>query len=178
MRQKPVLILVVIATLGLGIGAVHADEKVEARAGAQPPSSPDDARALHGVEQGRVVFDINLSKPSKLPLYLMVIDETLSDLERQGVTPDAILAFRGEAVTLISTDHERIELTDLEHVEKAATQIAELQKRGVRMEACSVATRLFGVDHGTLLPGIEPVGNTFVSLIGYQAQGYATIPIY
>jgi hypothetical protein len=41
-----------------------------------------------------------------------------------------------------------------------------------------VATRLFSVDNATLLPGIEPVGNTFVSLIGYQAQGYATIPVY
>jgi intracellular sulfur oxidation DsrE/DsrF family protein len=46
------------------------------------------------------------------------------------------------------------------------------------MEACSVATRLFGVDNGTLLDGIKPVGNTFVSLTGYQAQGYANIPIY
>jgi hypothetical protein len=30
----------------------------------------------------------------------------------------------------------------------------------------------------SLLPGIEPLGNTFVSLIGYQEHGYATIPIY
>jgi hypothetical protein len=29
----------------------------------------------------------------------------------------------------------------------------------------------------SLQPGIEPVRNTFVSLIGYQDQGYATIPI-
>jgi hypothetical protein len=35
-----------------------------------------------------------------------------------------------------------------------------------------------GVDNTTLLDGIEPVGNTFVSLTGYQAQGYANIPIY
>jgi hypothetical protein len=33
------------------------------------------------------------------------------------------------------------------------------------------------VDPKTLLPGIEHVGNTFVSQIGYQAKGYAIIPI-
>jgi len=46
------------------------------------------------------------------------------------------------------------------------------------MESCSVATRLFKVDNASLLDGIKPVGNTFVSLTGYQAQGYANIPIY
>jgi intracellular sulfur oxidation DsrE/DsrF family protein len=158
--------LALLASLSLGAIPVQAAGK------------PDDAKALEGVEQGRVVFDINISEPKKLPLYLMVIDETISDLERQGVKPEVILAFRGKAVTLVSTDREAIELTDLEHLEKAAAQLEALQKRGVRMEACSVATRLFGVDNATLLPGIEPVGNTFVSLIGYQAQGYATIPVY
>jgi intracellular sulfur oxidation DsrE/DsrF family protein len=139
---------------------------------------PDDAKALEGVTQGRIVFDINISEPSKLPLYLMVIDETISDLERQDITPEVILAFRGKAVTLIAADHENIPLEEVPNVEKAAGQLAALQERGVRMEACSVATRLFGVDNAKLLPGIEPVGNTFVSLIGYQAQGYATIPVY
>jgi intracellular sulfur oxidation DsrE/DsrF family protein len=166
MKVTTVAGLALFAFLNVSAVAVHAADK------------PDDAKALEGVEQGRVVFDINISEPTKLPLYLMVIDETISDLERQGVKPEVILAFRGEAVKLVSTDHEAIELTDLEHVEKAAAQLAALQKRGVRMEACSVATRLFGVDNATLLPGIAPVGNTFVSLIGYQAQGYATIPIY
>ena len=39
-----------------------------------------------------------------LPLYLMVIDETISDLERQGVKPEVILAFRGKAFTVVSTE--------------------------------------------------------------------------
>jgi intracellular sulfur oxidation DsrE/DsrF family protein len=47
----------------------------------------------------------------------------------------------------------------------------------VRMEACSITTRLAGIDSETLLPGIDLVGNTFVSQIGYQAKGFAVIPI-
>ena len=139
---------------------------------------PDDTAALKGVEKGKVIFDINMIEAKKMTLYLMVINQTVDDLKRQGVEPNVILAFRGLSVRLISKDREQMELTDFEHLDKIASQLADLQKKGVRMEACSVATRLFKVDNNSLLDGIKPVGNTFVSLTGYQAQGYANIPIY
>jgi len=139
---------------------------------------PTDARALEGVEQGQVVFDLNNNDPEMLALYLMVIRETHEDLVDQGVEPDMILAFRGRAVTMITEDRERFELTEFDHLDAIEEHIAALKEKGVHMESCSVATRLFGVDHGDLLPGIEPVRNTFVSLTGYQARGYAVVPIY
>ena len=139
---------------------------------------PDDAAALEGVERGKVVFDINNSSASSLNLYLAVIRETHDDLVRQGVEPDILLAFRGPAVTLVSTDRERLDLTDFDALDQIADHIEDLQMLGVRMEGCGVATRLFQIDNQTLLDGIVPVGNTFVSLIGYQARGYAVIPIY
>ena len=145
---------------------------------AQAMTKPDDSDALKGVTQGKVVFDINMASPKKMTLYLMVIEETVDDLLRQGVEPDVVLAFRGLSVKLISKDREQMELTDFDHLDKIAEQIAALQKKGVRVEACSVATRLFKVDNNQLLDGVKPVGNTFVSLTGYQAQGYANIPIY
>ena len=146
--------------------------------GAFAAPKPDDADALRGVETGKVLFDVNMTDAKKMALYLAVIRETVDDLKRQGVEPDVILAFRGLSVRLISKDRENMELTDFDHLDRIAEQLADLQQQGVRMEACSVATRLFKVDNGTLLDGIKPVGNTFVSLTGYQAQGYANIPIY
>lgn len=145
---------------------------------AQASPKPDDSDALKGVEKGKVVFDINMVSAKKMTLYLMVIDETVDDLVRQGVEPDVVLAFRGLSVKLISKNRDSMELTDFDYLDKIASQIAGLQKKGVRVEACSVATRLFKVDNNGLLDGIKPVGNTFVSLTGYQAQGYANIPIY
>lgn len=139
---------------------------------------PDDADALRNVAQGKVLFDINMADPKKMTLYLSVIRETVDDLRRQGVKPDVILAFRGLSVRLISRDREPMELADFDHLDRIAEQLTDLREQGVRMEACSVATRLFKVDNDTLLDGIKPVGNTFVSLTGYQAQGYANIPIY
>jgi intracellular sulfur oxidation DsrE/DsrF family protein len=141
-------------------------------------AAPDDRDALAGVETGRVIFDINMADAKKMTLYLRVIRETVDDLRRQGVTPDVILAFRGLSIRLISTDREQMALEEFEHLDTIAAQLADLREQGVRMEACSVATRLFNVDNATLLDGIKPVGNTFVSLTGYQAQGYANIPIY
>ncbi len=140
--------------------------------------APDDSDALKGVTKGKVVFDINMVKARKMTLYLSVIKQTVDDLVRQNVEPDVILAFRGKSVRLISKNREQMELTDFDNLDKIAAQLAELQKLGVRMEACSVATRLFKLDNASLLDGIKPVGNTFVSLTGYQAQGYANIPIY
>lgn len=142
--------------------------------------APNDSDALKGVETGKAIFDINMAKANakKMTLYLMVIEQTVDDLKKQAVEPDVILAFRGESVSLISKDREQMELTDFEHLDKIAAQLAALQKKGVRIEACSVATKLFKVENKSLLSGIKPVGNTFVSLIGYQAKGYANIPIY
>jgi intracellular sulfur oxidation DsrE/DsrF family protein len=139
---------------------------------------PDDRDALKGVAKGRVIFDINTAKARKLNLYLSVIKQTVDDLVRQNVEPDVILAFRGKSVRMISKNREQVEMTEYDELDRIASQLSELQKMGVRMEACSVATRLFKLDNKTLLDGIKPVGNTFVSLTGYQAQGYANIPIY
>jgi intracellular sulfur oxidation DsrE/DsrF family protein len=140
--------------------------------------SPDDADALKGVETGKVVFDMNTADAKKTVLYLTVIEETVNDMTRQGVKPDVILAFRGPSVKLISKDREQVDPADIEHLDKIAAQLADLHKHGVRMESCSVATRMLKVNNDRLLDGIKPVGNTFVSLTGYQAQGYALIPIY
>lgn len=139
---------------------------------------PSDEKALAGVTSGKVAWDINMGNAEKLRLYLQVMDETYEDLKRQGVEPEMVFTFRGPSVRLISTDHKDLALDEEAHYQAVADQIkALLAKPNVRMEACSVATRLFGVDGSTLLPGVEHVGNTFVSQIGYQAKGYATIPI-
>lgn len=139
---------------------------------------PNDSDALKGVSTGKVIFDINMSEAKKMTLYLQVIQQTVDDLKRQGVKPDVILAFRGLSVRLISSDRENMELTDFDYLDKITQQLSTLNKQGVRMEACSVATKLFKVDNKSLLKFVKPVGNTFVSLTGYQAQGYANIPIY
>ena len=143
--------------------------------GAAAAPAVDDAHALAGLERGKIVFDINLKDAPSLALYLKVIHQTHGDLVRQGVTPEIVLAFRGLAVTLIQHPQGAEKAGDA--VVQVGNLLTELKALGVRMEACNVATQLFNVPRENLLPGVELVGNTFISLMGYQHQGFALVPI-
>ena len=139
---------------------------------------PDDTRALKGIETGKVIWDVTVGNPGKLSMLLDVIDETYNDLVRQGVTPDMVFTFHGPSLKLISNDTDDIPLEEeADYVNVVGKLKDMLEKPGVRMESCSIAARLLGVDTSSILAGIEPVGNTFVSQIGYQAKGYAYIPV-
>ena len=136
-----------------------------------------DEKALQGVTKSRTLFDINLTEAPKLELYLSVIKQTQADLVRQGVTPEIVIAFRGASVRLITSETWVFSEEEQKSLERSAGLLAELANAGIRIEACAIATNLFKVDNSTLLPGIEVVGNTFVSLTGYQTKGYTLIPI-
>jgi len=140
---------------------------------------PDDSYALANMKTGKAVFDVNMGSAHKLASYLKVIQQTVDDLVKQNVQPDIILAFRGGSVKLVSTERDDdLPLDDEDALDAIAKRVAALQAKGVRTEACSVATVLLDVPNDSLLKNVIPVGNTFVSLIGYQAKGYAVIPIY
>ncbi len=49
---------------------------------------------------------------------------------------------------------------------------------GVRQEVCAIATRVMGVDNASLHEGLTVVADGFISLIGYQTQGYRLVPIF
>ncbi len=140
-------------------------------------ATPDDRTALQGVKSGKGIFDINITDVDKLPLYLQVIKETDDGLKKQGVKPDLVVAFRGGAVRFVSGNRTGFNPEQKVSLGHADALLQELVKRGVRFEACAVATRLFKVDNATIIPDVKVVGNTFISLIGYQAKGYAIIPI-
>lgn len=166
MKQKMMrLILVVLFALAAAAPVVNAE--------------PNDREALAGITTGKALFDVNISddEPEKLALYLRVIGETHAGLLNQSVSPDIIIAFRGRSVKLVSRDSGAAGAKEREAKDMIANLISDLQKKGVKFEACSIATRLFKIDNSSLLPGIKPVGNTFISLTGYQAKGYALIPL-
>lgn len=138
----------------------------------------DDSDALAGVKETRTLFDVSVSDPEKLEFYLRVIKKTYDGLVSQGQKPDMVIAFRGPSVLLINSETWSYSEEDEKILKQAAVLLQELKVLGVRIEACSVATELFKVDNTTILPEIKVVGNTFISLTGYQMQGYALIPIH
>jgi len=160
-------IMIIIGFLGLLVSYLVNAEK------------PTDGDALRDVNEGKVVWDVTVGSPSKLLLLMKVIEETYDDLIRQDVKPDMIFTFHGPVVKLISSQPLDLPLDEEEAHEKVLDQLREFSKKpGVKMESCSVAARLLGIGNDTIIPEVKPVGNTFVSLIGYQKKGYALIPIY
>tara|TARA_R110002096_G_scaffold224677_7_gene413990 strand:- start:600 stop:1100 length:501 start_codon:yes stop_codon:yes gene_type:complete len=158
-------------TLGLSlvfftlINTAHADK-------------PDDADALQGIDTGKVIWDITLSSPSRLLFVMKVIEETYEDLIEQHVKPDMVFTFHGRVLKLLSSQPIELDIDEEVALEELLVLIQELSKKpGIKMESCSVASRILNIDNSTIIPEVKPVGNTFVSLIGYQQKGYALIPI-
>lgn len=140
-------------------------------------SMPDDKAALAGLKEVKVAFDITTGEAKKLLNQLNVIDETRQSLINQGVTPHFVLAFRGPATILVQTDQQKIKLEDRETAAKIAAKVKQLRAAsGVdSIEQCNVAVRQQEVKTENVLPELTVVGNSWISLMAYQAKGYGYI---
>lgn len=129
---------------------------------------PDDRVALKGLKQARVIFDVRLAELDKLLFNLGLIKETWEGMNAQAVKPVMIVSLRGPAVRLFTRDQAPPELLEL---------LTDLKQKGVRIEICSVATRVFKVDNRQLVPDVILVGNVLTSQIAMQNKGYALITL-
>ena len=85
--------------------------------------------------------------------------------------------FHGPAVKLLSSDKTLFNGADWAEVEKFQETLRQMKKDGVKLEICLYAAKVMGVDTGTVIPEIDHVDNGFVSVIGYQMQGYAVVRV-
>ena len=140
---------------------------------------PMDADALESIEVGKVVWDVLVSRPDRLLFYLKLIDETYDDLVRQEVEPDMVFIFHGRALQLIKSEEVDYLPKDKQAHQEALALIGDLSARpGVRMEACSISARMQSIENDGIISDVKMVGNTYVSLIGYQTKGYSVIPVH
>ena len=139
--------------------------------------TPNDQQALSGLSEVKVAFDLTNGDGKALLLQLNVIDEARDSLIRQGIRPHFVLAFRGPATKLVQTDATQVKPEDREYATKIAAKIKELRgASGVEsIEQCSVAVRTAGTKIDNVLPDIKVVGNSWISLMAYQAKGYGYI---
>ncbi|MBI3373862.1 MAG: hypothetical protein HY017_19220 [Betaproteobacteria bacterium] len=137
----------------------------------------DDRAVLAGLKEVKVGFDITTGEGKALLNRPNVIDETRQSLIKQGVTPSFVLAFRGPATKLVQTDMSKVKPEDKEAVLKIAEKLKEMsQAPGVHgIEQCSVAIRQQETKAENVLPSVKVVGNSWISLMSYQAKGYAYI---
>ncbi len=139
----------------------------------------NDSASLGKLKVGKGVFLVDIGDAKKLNFYLEVIQGSYKGMKAQGVEPDFIVVYIGPSVKYLSneTSNETEEEAGdiLLEIESNVEALAEL---GIKQEVCAVATRVFGIDNKTVFPDLTLVGDGFISLIGYQAQGYHLVPVF
>ena len=139
----------------------------------------NDADALGSLKTGKGVFLIDIGDEKKLNFYLKIIQGTHKSMRRQGVEPDFVLVYIGPSVKYLSNASSELYANANEAVlMEIETNIEALAELGIKQEICSVATEVFNIKNETVFEGLNVVGDGFISLIGYQSQGYHLVPVF
>jgi len=136
--------------------------------------------AMKGVKSANAVFDIRAGNPKSVALLLKLFHNTYKDETFRGMkkSPRMAVVFIGPSVKTISTNREGFAAEDQKFLDEIAGTVSTMANDGMQLEICLVAAQLFNVDPATVLPEIKKVPNGWISLIGYQANGYGLIPAY
>ena len=144
-----------------------------------PASAGEYDAALKGVKGVNVVFNVSHGNAkSANAIFWAVRDAYKNEAVRAlSEAPRAVVVFHGGAVQLLSTSRQGTDKGEAEARDRFAATLREMKKEGVKLEVCMYAVKVMGVDPATLMPEIARVGNGFVSVAGYQNQGYAVVAI-
>ena len=143
------------------------------------PSISGEYAALDGVKRVKAVFDVSLGSPQMANLVFWAVNNVYQDESVRALPepPQVAVVFHGPAVKLISTDRKDFKDSDNEALDEFANMIRQMKKDGVKLEVCVYALKVLDVDPSTILPEVDQVGNGFISVVGYQAQGYSVVTI-
>ena len=139
----------------------------------------DENPALKGLKSVKAVFGFEIGDPQSALAHLQVIHQTFQDKDiRIGKKkPEFVVVFYGPSVKLASKNRDAFTAADQKVLGDYAATISAMAKDGVRFEICKIALRMTGVDPSSILPEVKPVGNGWLSLIGYQARSYSLVPL-
>mgnify|MGYP005841513539 CR=1 FL=1 len=143
------------------------------------PALSGEYPALEGVDGVKAVFDVTVASPQGAYGTFRAVRHLYQDENVRALPnpPKVAVVFHGPAVKLVSTDWSGFPASDHDALKQFADMVRRMKKEGVALEICMYAAKGRGVDPATILPEVDQVANGFISVVGYQAQGYATVPI-
>jgi intracellular sulfur oxidation DsrE/DsrF family protein len=143
------------------------------------PSVSAEYNALKGVNKIKAVFDVSMGSPQKANLVFWAVRNVYDDESVRALSepPEVAVVFHGPAVKMISTDRNGVSEVDKKALDDFAELVHQMKQDGVKMEVCLYAAKVLGIDPGSILPEIDHVGNGFISVAGYQSQGYSVVAI-
>lgn len=141
------------------------------------PSLTAEYPAVKGVSSMNAVFDFRVGDPATALAHLGLIQTLMNDpaMRLEDKRPKIVVVFIGPSVRLISTDRTGFEEGQRGTLGGIAKKIAEMSEAGFVFEICMTSAPAFDLDPDTILPGINKVENGWITIIGYQHQGYAMV---
>ena len=135
--------------------------------------------ALKGVNGIKALFSVSNGSAKMLNIVFWAVRNAYEDdaVKALPEKPQVALVFYGPAVKLLSADHSNLKGEELAELVKFQDTLKQMKKDGVKLEVCLYAAKVMGVNPATILPEIDQVGNGFISVIGYQQQGYAVVEV-
>jgi len=132
--------------------------------------------ALKGLSKYDAVYDVSTADPKVANIVFWAVTNSYKAAEVKAIAkPNVAVVFRGAAVSLLTTDTSKFTAEQQPEVLKFHQTLKQMKQDGVHLEVCLYAVEVMGVDKATILPEIDQVANGFVSVIGYQNQGYAVV---
>jgi intracellular sulfur oxidation DsrE/DsrF family protein len=142
-------------------------------------SLSEEYTALKGLRSVKAVFDFELGTPQSALMHLQVIRQTFKDknIWVSKKKPEIVVVFVGPSVRLVSRNRSGFAADDQKILDEYASTLSAMTKDGIKLEICLIAAKAYGVEPSSILPEIKQVGNGWISLIGYQAEGYSLVPV-
>ncbi len=136
--------------------------------------------ALDGVKDIKVIFDVRGNKVKTVALQLDLIHKTYYEANIRAVTekPKIVVVFGGGAVKLISINRKGYSDQEKMFLDMIEGKLAEMAREGIRLEVCLFASEVHDVDPATIPEYIHRVDNGWISILGYQAQGYSLVAVF
>jgi uncharacterized protein len=139
--------------------------------------SVDNKQALADLKSIKIICDVNVGEAKLLLRRLELIDETYTQLLDAGVTPTIVVAFRGGASRYVTKGEKYVDPRNAGLKKEIQGWIDQFSQNGFRMEQCAIAAKAMKVDPADFLPAINIVQNGYISIVAYQARGYAFLPM-
>ena len=135
--------------------------------------------ALKDVKGVKVIFNVSPGDPAFANIVFWAVRNTYQDEAVSALPekPQVAIVFHGAVVKLLSSDRSGFDQKDNTEIDQFQATLRQMKKEGVKLEVCLYAAKVLGIDPTTLIPEIDQVGNGFISVAGYQAQGYTVVTI-
>lgn len=144
------------------------------------PVPAGEYKSLKGADSADTIFDFRESNPASALAHLSLAHNVFRDQAIRNISkdPDFVVVFMGGAVKMLSSNRSAFTDKQRKTLERMDNVISEMVKDGITLEVCLFAVDSLGVDPESISPEIERVPNGWISSIGYQANGYALVPVF